>query len=219
MYSSALDTSRKPESVSCSIYVDEDDLESLESIEQAQLPRLTVTLGPRILLSSAWNEAQSKADGPIFMHCGDDLIFRTADWDHQVREAFRQFDDRIVFVYGRDGYQHEEFGTHGFIHARWIEAVGYFMPPYFSSDYNDTWLNEVAQAIGRHELLPEMLTEHMHFIAGKGEMDEVHRERLARGAQDNVSALFQSLIDCRRLDAEKLRGAINICNKPAMKLH
>jgi hypothetical protein len=208
MYRSALETAALPGAVSCSIYIDDDDLESLRQIESAVLPRLTVTVGPRILLSAAWNAAQARASGPIFMHCGDDIIFRTESWDAQVRAAFERFDDRILFVYARDGYQHEGFGTHGFLHQRWIDHVGYFVPPYFSSDYNDTWLNEVAQSVGRHWLLPDVLTEHMHFIAHKGEIDEVHRERMARGSADNVAALYGSLRSQRLQDVDRLRSAI-----------
>ena len=43
----------------------------------------------------------------------------------------------------------KNFLTHGFLHRNWVETVGYFVPPYFSSDFNDTWLNEVADMIGR----------------------------------------------------------------------
>jgi len=208
MYQSALETASEPRGVSCSIYVDDDDLGSLEEIGGALLPRLTITVGPRILLSSAWNAAQEQASGPIFMHCGDDIIFRTNDWDENVRLAFGQFQDRIVFVYGRDGFQHDGFGTHGFLHERWIDTVGYFVPPHFSSDYNDTWLNEVAQAIKRHVLLPDVLTEHMHFIAHKGEIDEVHQERMERGKADNVAGIYASLAEKRQQDIRRLSLAI-----------
>jgi hypothetical protein len=203
MYTSALDTAAYPELVSCSVYIDEDDLETWETIEAARLPGLTGTIGPRILLSSAWNAAFSNAAGPIYMHCGDDIVFRTDGWDERVRGAFEQFNDGIVFVYGRDGYQPDSFGTHGFLHQRWVDTVGYFLPPHFSSDYNDTWLNEVAKAIGRHVLV-DIMTEHMHFIAGKGVKDDVHEDRLRRGAADDVRGLYASLNKARNRDVEKL---------------
>ena len=64
------------------------------------------------------------------MHCGDDLTFDTPGWDGVVREAFEQTPDKILFAYGNDlGPHGETFGTHGFVHRRWVETLGYFVPP------------------------------------------------------------------------------------------
>lgn len=164
--------------------------------------------GPRGLLSSYWNDCHAAASGEIFMHAGDDIRFRTAAWDTRVVEVFESVPDRIVFVHGDDGFQHERLGTHGFLHRRWVEAVGYFVPPYFSSDYNDTWLTEVADRIGRRVYLPDVVTEHMHPNAGKGEWDLTHRERLARHSQDDVDALYRSLDAARAADAAKLQAVM-----------
>ena len=165
-------------------------------------------VGPRGLLSAYWNECYQQASGEILMHAGDDIRFRTVAWDARVRSVFDAIPDRILFVHGDDGHQHERLGTHGFLHRRWVETVGYFVPPYFSSDYNDTWLTEVADRLGRRIYLPDVGTEHLHPHAGKGEWDLTHRERLTRHAQDNVDALYASLADAREADAGKLRAVM-----------
>ena len=205
MFVSALDMATRPDLVSCSAYIDDVDLATAKAIESLGLPRVSLKIGPRILLSAAWNEAQSVAPGPIFMHCGDDVVFRTQSWDSLVRDAFSAFPDRIVFIYGRDGYQDMALGTHGFLHDRWVKTLGYFVPPYFSSDYNDTWLNEVANLIGRRHYVPELFIEHMHYMVGKGPLDEVHQERIERGRRDNVAQVFASLAAERISDAQKLQ--------------
>jgi hypothetical protein len=85
-----------------------------------------------------------------------------------------------------------------------VDAVGYFVPPYFSSDYNDLWLFQVAQSIGRLHFLPQVYTEHLHPAVGKGPLDLTHQERLARHGQDGVDALWNSLATERGQDAQKL---------------
>ena len=144
-------------------------------------------------------------------HCGDDIRIRTPKWDQTVINKIEEFDDKIAFVYGSDGHQPKTFGTHGFIHRNWVNVIGYFVPPYFSSDFNDTWLNEVSQKINRHFFV-DIYTEHMHPMQGKGLWDETHKERLARGAKDEVDALYNSpkMAKLRDQDAERLRKYIKL---------
>ena len=127
----------------------------------------------------------------------------------RVLRAFELHPDRIALVHGRDGTPHDGgFGTHCVIHARWANALGYFVPPHFSSDYNDTWLNELANQLGRRVYVPEILTEHMHYSVSKAEMDENTRDRLRRHAADSVDALYASLAARRAEDLAKLRAVI-----------
>ena len=123
-------------------------------------------------------------------------------------DVFDGYPDRIVFVHGRDGIHDASFGTHGFIHRRWVDTVGYFVPPYFSSDYNDTWLNEVANALGRRVYLPGLYTEHMHPVAGKAPWDATYHERMERHTRDGVDALYVSKRHERLADVERLRAVL-----------
>ena len=185
-------------------YVDEDEP------YMGQYEELEVKLfkTKRTVLSKYWNMAYEKAQGPIYMHCGDDLIFRTQGWDTIVKEAFDRYEDKIVFVHGDDGHTSRDraktFGTHGFLHKNWVEAVGHFVPPHYSSDYNDTHLNDVAEMINR-KVYVDILTEHMHPAFGKGEMDKTHEERIQRHQDDKVDQLYASKFHERQEDAEKLR--------------
>lgn len=186
-------------------YVDEDDVQSFDAV---QAVGDQVIWGPRVVLSEMWNRCAELAYHEVMMHCGDDIIFRTPAWDRHVVDEFERFDDRVVFVHGEDGIQHGAIGTHGFLHRRWVDAVGYFVPPYFSSDYNDLWLTEVADALGRRVYLPNVYTEHMHPVAGKAPLDATHQERLVRHQQDNVDQLYRDLADRRADDVTKLRRVI-----------
>jgi glycosyl transferase/beta-hydroxylase protein BlmF len=195
------------------VYIDDDD----DTREAAQTAISEVSYGcdiqfitgPRIVLTDAWNRCYERAHGDILMHCGDDIRFRTDAWDDMVREAFSQYSDHIALVYGRDGVHDKELGTHSFLHRRWVETIGYFLPPYFSSDYGDTWINDVAKMIGRRHYIPNIYTEHMHPVVGKGPMDQTHRERLARGSRDGVDQLYLNTLDKREADARTLTEVLD----------
>lgn len=200
---SAFETATNKEDLEIVARIDDDDLDTYGGLE---IPGVFWVPGPRITLSECWNDAFRASRGEIFGHMGDDIIFRTPGWDQMVRDVFDQYQDKIVFVHGDDGGHPngKNFGTHGFLHQRWVWATGYFVPPYFSSDWADTWNNDVANALDRRVFV-DILTEHMHFVHGKGILDKTHQERLARGARDNVEVLYQSLAHLRRRDVAKLR--------------
>jgi hypothetical protein len=165
--------------------------------------------GPRITLSDCWNKCAKRASGEIFMQCNDDVIFRTSNWNEIISKVFEYVEDRIVMVHGSDGGKRaSSFGPHPFVHRRWYETLGYFTPPFFSSDYGDTWINELANAIGRRSYVPSVLFEHMHFTFNKSDIDETTSERLVRHSRDSVERLYDNLEPLRRFDIEKLRAAM-----------
>lgn len=200
---SALTHAADPDDIELIVYIDNDDYSYIGRVFP---PQVTIYKTQRTLLSNYWNMAYDKARGPIYMHCGDDIVFQTEGWDDKVKAAFERYPDKIALIFGDDGDPNKDknFGTHSFIHKNWVDAVGYFVPPYFSSDFNDTWLNEVADMIGRKEQI-DILTEHMHFAFQKGELDLTHAERLVRHWKDNTPALYEEKAAERIADAEKLR--------------
>jgi len=200
---SVADTADDIRDIEIVTYMDFDD-HTYNDIEHLPLKWIQI-YGPReydglVNLSAMWNQCYEACHGDILMHCGDDIVFRTKGWDTTVRETFDQYPDRLIFAFGRDGYQDaNNFGTHGFIHRAWVDTVGYFVPPYFVSDFNDTFLNDVSKAIGRHIEI-DIYTEHMHYINGKAEIDQNTRERLQRHEENNPGALYSS---------DKIQGEIS----------
>ena len=205
MVDSACSTASRAPEIVC--YVDEDD-------DSYGVPDLRVKFirGPRIVLSNMWNKCAAAASGEILGQMNDDIIFRTPGWDVDVENEFSRWRDRIVLVHGSDGTElpsgsKGKFGPHPFVHRKWVETVGYFTAPYFSSDYGDTWLNNLADAIGRRRYLPFVI-EHMHFWLGKGPQDGTSNDRLERHSRDNVDQLYKDLAPLREVDIEKLKAAI-----------
>ena len=208
---SVFELASDPETIEIIFYIDSADSESVAKAKELQdSHNISYIVGDRIVLSEMWNACCDVAHGEYFFHCGDDIIMRTKNWDSIVREKFGGYDDRIAFVYGSDGNPGipDDFGTHGFLHRNWVDVVGYFVPPYFSSDYNDTWLNDVSRNIARHFKV-DVLTEHMHPGCGKGEWDTTHQERWVRHNADNVQGKYGELHEERLSDMQKLRDFIN----------
>lgn len=203
MRDSALETATGHE-IQIVAYLDQDDPDRLRYPDACAL-QIT---GPRLTLSETWNRCADHAAGDILMHAGDDIRFRTPGWDRIVEDEFQRWPDRIVLVHGDDGGDHpQQFGTHSFVHRAWVDAVGYVVPPYFESDMADVWLNELADQLGRRVKV-DILTEHLHPLWGKGELDRTHRERLERHTAQDPAALYEQLAPERAADLEKLRAAI-----------
>lgn len=208
LWESAKQLADDPTRLEIVFYMDNDDVHSVRKFEEMDCPQVKGILGERIVLSQMWNECFKVSSGDICMHCGDDIIFRTQGWDTLVEKHIMSQPDHIVFVHGMDGIQNEKLGTHGFLHRNWIDTLGYFVPPYFSCDYNDTWLTEVADLIGRRVYEPNLFTEHMHWAVGKQPRDSTYTDTMARGHRDNVTALYESMRGKREEDAAKLRKFI-----------
>jgi len=207
--SSAWESAADDLAVELVFYVDDDAAGSVPD-SLAVLDGVRVVRGPRIVLSDMWNKCAAVAAGDIFMQCGDDIVFATPGWDKLVRDAVGSYPDRIVLAYGRDGtpIHGDDFGSHGFVHRRWYETLGYFTPPYFSSDYGDTWLNDLAGRVGRKHFIPGLLTDHLHPAAGRAEWDQNHRDRLQRHARDDVAAIWARTGPERERDAGRLRAVL-----------
>lgn len=218
LYDSVMNTADRPMNVELVVYVDDDD-DSYDSIDLKRYPQLRIIRGPRhhdgqVNLSIKWNECWKVARGEIYMHCGDDIVFRTRSWDSQVAEAINARPGKIALVWGNDwelGTSRGEFGTHCFIHKNWTDVVGRFLPPYFVSDYNDTWLNDVGEALKVRSPLDNMWIEHMHHTRGKAVMDQNTEERLKRHDMYHPDELYQEpkLVAERYQEIEKLREFIN----------
>lgn len=210
------DTSQTSEIV---FFLDNDDLISIEVVKSLikEYPgRVQGLVGPRNRnISKMHNICARKAKGDIIGLSDDDVVYRTLGWNELIEQAFADSPDKILLVYGRDGLHDERHATHPFIHRKWMETTGYYVPEYFTGDYADTWLNDVAGLLCRKHFISELITEHLHPGAGKAEWDTTYRERFELQAQQNPDALFKSLLPERFEDARKLREVIDSCKLPS----
>lgn len=210
MWKSAIDNASDKNSIEVIFCIDDDDIESIKTYKTMG-SNVSATVNDRGdgNMSMMWNKCFEFAKADIVMQCSDDMRFRTKDWDKLVLDTFDLYDDKMVLVYGSDGNRKDDLATYSFVHRKWCEVTGYFCAPYFTSDWNDYWLTDVAKGNGRNIKLPNLLIEHLHPSAGKHEWDETHLERLARGKKDRVKDLYKKLNPKKLEDAEKIRKYIS----------
>jgi hypothetical protein len=190
-------SAKNPKRVSFHLYVDSDDTETLQFIEQAKaespLEIFAVVEPPNTRpLSDTYNILFEDSKIDVMMQFGDDTIMRTQDWDVLIDEAFQKYDDRLILAYGHDGIHNEGFAPHYALHRNWIETLGYASPPYFTADWSDAWMFEIAKTIKRNIFIPELMIEHMHWTQGKSPVDETTMLGEARRHNDGNEQLFRS---------------------------
>lgn len=103
---------------------------------------------------------------------GDDHRFRTPGWDRTINKVMHETGGGIA--YGNDLFQGEALPTQVFISSKIIAALGWYGLPGAKHLYLDnTWklLGETTDCL---YYLPDVIIEHMHPAAGKGEWDPNH---------------------------------------------
>jgi hypothetical protein len=210
-------TASVPGAVEVVFYIDDDDptrdaiLGAIRSSGR-RLRKQVMVLPHMGALWDCSNTCWCAAAGDIFGLFGDDAVFRSDGWDAKVRAAFARFPDRVAFVHGRqdDGLD-GQYGSQGFVSREWTDAVGYFLPAGFKAYYVDTWLNDVANALGRRVYLADVFTEHAHPSMGKAEVDDLYRERFAYqvSVAQHDRSLYDSRADERARDVAKLRAVMS----------
>ena len=208
---SAYETASDPDSVEFCFYINDEgaSTDSEEVITSFNNKNLRFKRGEKCILGELWNRALELATADILWHGNDDIVFRTSGWDKVILDAFEACKDKILFVYPANGNPKQQSGTHGFLHRNWVDVIGYFTAPYFSSDCCDGWLNEVAISLGRRVFVPNVLLEHMHFTLKKSSMDSVYAERIEAGVRDNVGQIYLDKAPERLDNIRKLQEFID----------
>lgn len=200
--------------ISVYLYVDDDDNlteYALKNLSVLYKNKIFSLVGPRILMSETANKLLPYIKEDIFFLGGDDLVIKTNDWDDKIVQKFDSLEDKIGLIYGDDltlNPSYKNFATHPILHRRWVSELGYLTPPYFSSDYADTWLNYIADNLNRKFKL-DFINEHMHWTFGKSQVDMTYMENRNRFSKDNPIAIYNSLESKRNEDVLKLRKLID----------
>lgn len=206
---SIIDTVNDINNIEFLVYIDDDDEASIPALQEvAEKINTNAIQGNKMVGSQMYNELGKIAQGDIIMFAADDIVFKTKNWDKIVIDKFNEYEDKILFIYGEDGFQHGRIGTHGFIHRFWIDIVGYVLPPKLASAYTDEWITNLAERVDRKLYLSDLFIEHLHPAIGKAQTDSTYSERIE--VMGDIGALYQNLEPDRIQDAKKLKEFINI---------
>lgn len=193
-------------------YVDEDDSISTPAIMKFQELNLHITYGKRVFASEMFNTLYKDCNHDIIFNAGDDMVIHNQGWDQRIINIFNSSKDKILMVYGPDGYQPRTFGTHFFIHKNWIKVQGNYIPVNLSSDYVDTWYNDIADQLKRKIILDDFGLEHLHPLAGKAEYDSTYTDRIRLKSKYRPDLKFDEAKALKELTISNLQKFINESN-------
>ena len=218
---SVVDTISNDNYIEILFYVDYDDINTTRIINN-----YCVKLTKKIEIKSMcdvkenwynkwWNFLWKMATGDVFMQCGDDLIFRTKNWDNVIADEINKYNDKMVVINPNDGScDSHKRATHPILTKEWCDAVGYFVPGIFAGAMNDTWITDISKRVNRLVYLDEVLIEHMHPDFGKAPNDIVYEKQKNMAVDNNVFELFDKTEDKRNDDIKKIKKHIlKYCDK------
>lgn len=167
-----------------------------------------LVIGPRLRMVGTLNkiarDLAPRFDALGFM--GDDHRPRTPRWDQMFAEVLA---DRPRIAYGDDGYQHEAMATAVCMTSDIVTALGYMAPPELTHLRADVVWCEWGAAIDRLTYRPDIVIEHMHPWAGKGQWDAGYGEANSQQmihADAHGYALYKA--DGFERDVDRLRGLL-----------
>ena len=126
-------------------------------------------------VSKSWNvlaEAAIERGADVLIMGNDDLMYRTERWDELLEEEIKKYPDDIYVMWFEDLINGESHCAFPIVSKTWYETVGYFTPGIFNFGYNDTWIFDLGQRVGRTHFIPNIVNEHLHFTTGKSAADE-----------------------------------------------
>lgn len=190
--------------------VDEDDptLSTIEKISNA-IPCVKVVRiknnGEFLGLGKLWNILTDKTTEEIISMIGDDMVFKTLNWDEEIIKEFHDMpDDKIKAIHCNDDCHKAKLAVNLFCHRKYAEVMGQFMREEFKINWVDQWLHQVFSAFGRLKYRDDIMIEHRHWVLGKSNHDTT-AVRMAQADTNKVSdKLWYELVDERIKDVKKL---------------
>lgn len=205
LINSIIETAHTIENIEICARVDSDDIETVETLHSfSNKMNIKISIGTRQQCHGYyWNDAWNLAVNDVLQMSSDDFIYHTKNWDIEILKEINKYEDKIVFVFGDDGIQHEKLGTHFFIHRRWAEHLGYFVQMKTHVFYHDTWNDELSKKIERRCYRPDLHFEHRHWSIHPGTRDSVTDEAHVKWSDDDK--VWGATVGERETEALKLK--------------
>jgi len=203
LISSLIITVKDPNNIYLVLGVDEDDpakehyqylQRNLKFIEIVEFKNDGKFLG----LSTMWNKMASVYTNTvdIFAMIGDDMIFKTKDWDEKILQDFKNAPtDKIIMLHCNDGMRWKgnkyenvsPFPVNFFVHKNYVNTVGYFVEPFIENIHQDTWCQYIFGKLNRVKYRHDIIIKHLHASETSDEEDTItsNLESLRKGIWDN----------------------------------
>lgn len=157
------------------VVVDDDD-PSLDEYKNLSVPLLIQLPREGKGMARPLNRAALALRGEFsfFGFMGDDHRPRTEHWD---KIFISELEDMPVgLVYGNDLLQGHRLPTQIIMTANIVDALGGMVPPGFEHLFLDNFWLQLGTDLKAIRYLGDVIIEHMHPFAGKGQMDALYQE-------------------------------------------
>lgn len=159
-----------PSKIVLYFYVDDDDADTiafLKHLGRVSPYRFDISwhIASKAGSMGKMMEALHRVSRParIYMPLADDYVFDTPNWDEVLVDIWEKHPDGVWLAYPHDPNSPGNV-TFAIMGSRWLELTGRFLTSYFPFWFDDVWLDQVAQMIGRKIAVPIQ----MKPMAGKG---------------------------------------------------
>ena len=172
------------------IGLDDDDADNypeLEGVIREVNPRLRMNGTLNLLV----NKYQDKYETITFM--GDDHVVRTDGWDEKLYEPIRNRGFGIS--YGNDLFQGENLPTMVMMSTNISKELGFFAPPKLIHLYMDNFWKALGQVTGSLTYVPDAIIEHMHYMAGKSQVDAQYQEVNSSEIGNHDAQVFKEYVE------------------------
>ena len=153
------------------IGLDDDDADNYPEIEG-----VIREVNPRLRMNGTLNllvkKYQDKYETITFM--GDDHIVRTENWDGLLYQGIKERGYGIS--YANDLFQGANLPTMVMMSTNISKSLGFFAPRRLIHLYMDNFWKLFGQITDCLEYHPDVIVEHMHFMAGKSALDAGYEE-------------------------------------------
>jgi hypothetical protein len=153
-------------------------------------------MGKQTNIHKIWNQLANVADEEIIAMVGDDMIFKTKDWDEKILTEFNSQNlppDKIKLVYCWDGQRNGDLAVNAFVHREYMKYTGgRFLAEEFLLNWADQWLHQVFTAVGRIKYLDDVEIFHNHWVFKGREIDNTAKRMMERdGDKSQTDAMWK----------------------------
>jgi hypothetical protein len=150
-------------------------------------------INPRLRMGGTLNliakKYADKYDYLAFM--GDDHRPRTQGWDTILCDAIG---DKPGVAYGDDLLQGQNLPTAVVMSSSIVRKIGYMVPPVLVHMYMDNFWRDFGQKLGNLQYRPDVVIEHLHYLAGKAINDLQYQEVNSSAVYENDRIAYEAYL-------------------------
>lgn len=170
-------------------------------------------------LSGIWNFMVTKTDGDILAMVGDDMVFKTNDWDEKIINTFQSEEDPLWLVHCNDGMRGPgnkyanvpPLAVNSFVHREYVNTVGRYVQTEVKEIFQDTFLDRLFESLDRKKYYHDILIKHLHYSEfGTEDQTTCKLEETRKGLWDNEKLFEEKLMPILKSEFNLIKTKYNI---------